>query len=83
MPFQGLSSATVRSKKKRDKYDKAATSKTSPCTQGAKISDKRVTHLELLEFSAMGHGEGVVIRRKAERQPAHEAVHQLSELWEF
>lgn len=38
------------------------------------------THLEVFEFLAVGNGEGVVVGGKAERQPAHKAVHQLSEL---
>lgn len=39
-------------------------------------------HLELLKLSAVRDGEGVVIRWKAERQPADKAVRQLSELCE-
>lgn len=39
-------------------------------------------YLELFQFSAVGYGEGVIVRRKAERQPRDQAVHQLSELCE-
>lgn len=39
-------------------------------------------YLELFELLVVGNGEGVVIRREAERQPAHQTVHHLSELCE-